>query len=144
MEIIPYRRKIQYYENDPMGIVHHSNYIRWFEEARVDWMEQIGFPYRMTSEAGIEIPVLEVACEYKIMLCYEDTVRIMMRFTRMDATRMNIAYEVYNEETGQLCATGETKHCFYSSLKKRPVSLPKALPALYEVFLREYNAAAAR
>ena len=44
--MIPYEHKVQYYETDGMGIVHHSNYIRWFEEARVDLLEQLGFGYR--------------------------------------------------------------------------------------------------
>ena len=41
----PYRHKVQYYETDQMGIVHHSNYIRWFEEGRIDLMEQMGLGY---------------------------------------------------------------------------------------------------
>ena len=41
----PYIHKVQYYETDKMGITHHSNYIRWMEEARVDFMEQIGWGY---------------------------------------------------------------------------------------------------
>ena len=44
--MVPYDHKVQYYETDGMGIVHHSNYIRWFEEARVDLLEQLGFGYR--------------------------------------------------------------------------------------------------
>lgn len=41
----PYQHKVQYYETDQMGIVHHSNYIRWFEEARTDYMEKMGMGY---------------------------------------------------------------------------------------------------
>ena len=37
-----YTHRVQYYETDQMGIVHHSNYIRWFEEARIDWMRDCG------------------------------------------------------------------------------------------------------
>ena len=44
--MVHYDHKVQYYETDGMGIVHHSNYIRWFEEARVDLLEQLGFGYR--------------------------------------------------------------------------------------------------
>ena len=46
--MVPYDHKVQYYETDGMGIVHHSNYIRWFEEARVDLLEQLGFGYDLS------------------------------------------------------------------------------------------------
>ena len=53
MKIKPYERNAKYYETDQMGIIHHSNYIRWFEEARVDAMEQAGIPYDKMEEMGI-------------------------------------------------------------------------------------------
>ena len=61
----PCEHKVQYYETDGMGIVHHSNYIRWFEEARVDLLEQLGFGYDRIEAAGYSGPVLEVSCQYK-------------------------------------------------------------------------------
>ena len=48
----PYLHKVQYYETDQMGFVHHANYLRWFEEARLDFLEQIGLPYPMMEEKG--------------------------------------------------------------------------------------------
>ena len=50
MEIVPYEHKVQYYETDQMGIVHHSNYIRWFEEARVDFLDQVDMSYARMEE----------------------------------------------------------------------------------------------
>ena len=50
--------KVQYYETDQMGVVHHSNYIRWFEEARAEWMEAVGLPYAQLEAEGIASPVL--------------------------------------------------------------------------------------
>ena len=58
--MVHYDHKVQYYETDGMGIVHHSNYIRWFEEARVDLLEQLGFGYDRIEEAGYSGPVLEI------------------------------------------------------------------------------------
>ena len=52
-----YIRKVQYYETDRMGIVHHSNYIRWFEEARIFYMEKMGYSYSEMEKTGIMIPV---------------------------------------------------------------------------------------
>ncbi len=69
----PYQHKVQYYETDGMGIVHHSNYIRWFEEARVDFLAQIGMPFEQVEARGIVSPVLRVSCEYKTMARFGET-----------------------------------------------------------------------
>ena len=61
MEITAYRHRVQYYETDQMKVVHHSNYIRWFEEARTDFLEKSGFSYAWMEEQGIIIPVLSVS-----------------------------------------------------------------------------------
>lgn len=57
-EIKPYEHRVQYYETDQMGIVHHSNYIRWFEEARTYVLEEMGFGYKEMEHCGIISPVL--------------------------------------------------------------------------------------
>ena len=53
-----FERKANYYETDQMGIVHHSNYIRWFEEARLEMLRAMGLPYKKMEDNGILIPVL--------------------------------------------------------------------------------------
>ena len=59
-----FAREINYYETDRMGVVHHSNYIRFLEEARCDWLKNIDMPFELLEENGITIPVLEVKCVY--------------------------------------------------------------------------------
>ena len=63
-----YTHRVQYYETDQMGIVHHSNYIRWFEEARIDWMRHCGISYREMEKQGIIVPVLGVEATYRQMV----------------------------------------------------------------------------
>ena len=60
-----YIRKVQYYETDMMGVTHHANYIHWMEEAKVDFMDQLGFPYTRMEAEGVSSPVIAVSCEYK-------------------------------------------------------------------------------
>ena len=60
-----YERKINYYETDRMGVVHHSNYIRFLEEARSRWMEELNIPMEKLESEGFTIPTLEVDCKYK-------------------------------------------------------------------------------
>ena len=76
MKIKPYERNAKYYETDQMGIIHHSNYIRWFEEARVDAMEQAGIPYDKMEEMGIMSPVLGVECKYIHSVHFNENVKI--------------------------------------------------------------------
>ena len=59
----PYTHTVQYYETDRMQISHHSNYVRWMEEARVSFLAQLGFPYEKLEERGIISPVVAVKCE---------------------------------------------------------------------------------
>lgn len=134
MKISPYIRKVQYYETDQMAIVHHSNYIRWFEEARVDYMEQIGFGYKQAADKGIDFAVLGVECEYKSMSRFGDTVIIYMDISSLTSSKMTITYKVVDESSGQLRATGESRHCYYHNQKQRPISLKKELPELFDLF----------
>ena len=134
MEIRPYKRRANYYETDQMGVIHHSNYIRWFEETRVDFMEQIGFGYEKSMEAGIDFAVLGISCNYHSMVRFGDTVLIESAIYALSPARMSIRYSIKDAETGELRTTGETHHCYYRTKQQRPVSLKKALPDLYALF----------
>lgn len=71
---ITFERKINYYETDKMGVVHHSNYIRYLEEARCFWLEKEGIPFSLLEENGITIPVLGVDCVYKYHVTFNDII----------------------------------------------------------------------
>ncbi|MCL2084675.1 MAG: acyl-CoA thioesterase [Oscillospiraceae bacterium] len=129
-----YKRKVHYYETDQMGVVHHANYIRWLEEARVDYLERVGFGYEKAVAACIDFAVLSVSCEYKSMVRFGDTVNIHMDIAELGVLRMTLTYRISDAETGALRALGESRHCYYHSGKKRPVSLKKEMPELYEIF----------
>lgn len=135
MLITPYKRKVNYYETDQMGIVHHSNYLRWFEEARIDLLEKINWDYNeKIIPFGIDMAVLSSHCEYKTMVRFGETVLIYTEITEASLSWLNIGYRVVDESSGQLRTIGSTSHCYYDNRKKRPVSLKKAIPELYELF----------
>ena len=119
-----YQHKVQYYETDQMGIVHHSNYIRWFEEARVDFLAQIGMPFEQVEARGIVSPVLKVSCDYKSMACFGETVRITVSVKGYTGAKLFLAYRVEDAASGMLRCTGESSHGFLSG--GRPVSLRRA------------------
>lgn len=139
MNIKPYVRKAQYYETDQMGIIHHANYIHWFEEARTDYMEQIGFGYHKSVEVGIDFALLGISCEYRSMTKFGDTVDIMISITELTPFRMTIQYQVTDALTHDVRATGESKHCYFDGVRKRPTSLKKVLPELYDMFMTVYE-----
>ena len=133
--MIPYEHKVQYYETDGMGIVHHSNYIRWFEEARVDLLEQLGFGYDRIEAAGYSGPVLEVACQYKTMSRFGETVSIKASITAYNGVRMTLHYEVTDKATGALRCTGDSRHCFINA-EGKPAVLKRCWPE-FDVALSE-------
>lgn len=121
----PYEHFAQYYETDQMRIIHHSNYVRWMEEARVDFMEQLGFGYEMMEAMGIYSPVLGVSAEYKEMVHFNERVRIECRIGEYTGLQLTILYRMTNLATGNVCTLGESRHCFLTkdgailSLKRR-------------------------
>ena len=97
-----YERRINYYETDKMGIVHHSNYIRFFEEARLDMMKKVGLDYFTMEEAGIIIPVLFVDCKYIKALHFDEDIVIQTKLTKYNGIKMEVAYEVYRKESDDI------------------------------------------
>ena len=122
-----FERKINYYETDRMGIVHHSNYIRYMEEARCAWLENIGIPFTLLEENGITIPVLGVNVTYKHHVTFRETIIIKIFIKDYNSVRMTVGYEITNKENGQVVLNGETKHCF-TNKELRPISLKKYNP----------------
>ncbi|MBQ9140028.1 MAG: acyl-CoA thioesterase, partial [Ruminococcus sp.] len=82
--IKPYSRRVYYYETDKMGIMHHSNYIRIFEETRVDFLQQAGFPFSEMESRGLLMPVLSVECSYKHPLRFEDPFSVELAITKFN------------------------------------------------------------
>lgn len=134
-EVTPYLRTAKYYETDQMGIIHHANYIKWFEEARVDLLEQIGFGYDRLEESGIISPVLSVSCEYKSSVKFNDTVKILTQLVFFNGTKMTVRYEVLDAKTDKVRATGESKHCFLAKDTFRPIKMKHNFKDIYELLL---------
>ena len=132
MRLRPYTRRVFYYETDKMGIVHHANYIRWFEEARVDFIEQAGLPFETVEARGIMTPVLSASCEYKLPFRFGDEFTIKAYIPDFSKMRFAVTYEVYDDQ-GVLHATGETTHCFVNS-ELRPVRIKNLHPDIYDIY----------
>ena len=128
-----FERTINYYETDKMGVVHHSNYIRYFEEARTAWLKDLEMPFPEFEAKGITIPVLGVKCKYKRHVTFGDTIVIKLFLKEYSGVRMTVGYEAIEKETGEVVLTAETKHCF-TTHELKPINLKKHGPEFSEKF----------
>ena len=119
-----YKREINYYETDKMGIVHHSNYIRFLEEARCRWLKEIGVSMEFLEENGYTIPTLEVNCQYKHHVTSGDIILIKPILTEYNGVRMTVSYEVTECNTGKEIIKAWTKHCFTNN-EFKPINMKK-------------------
>lgn len=127
-----YCHRVQYYETDRMGITHHSNYIRFMEEARTEWMKDFGWSYQKCEELGMVGPVLAVRCQYKKTTTYDDIISIEVRMISYNSVRMTVGYRMTAGE--KLVAVGETEHCFLND-RGVPVRLKREHPE-FDAILR--------
>lgn len=133
MKIKPFYRRVLYYETDKMAIVHHSNYLRWLEEARLDFLEQMGIPYDKMEKDGIMIPVLSASCQYKYATRFGDTVIIKMKMEDFNGLKFKISYKVTEKETGDIRLLAETAHFFVDNNFK-PIRIKNTAPNIYNIF----------
>lgn len=133
MKIEPFYRTALYYETDKMAVVHHSNYIRWLEEARIDFLNQVGLPYDEMEKNGIMIPVLSVSCQYKYAVKFNETVCIKSKMEDFSGLKFKISYHITDKETGDLRVTAESSHFFVDSNFK-PIRIKNVNPHIYDVF----------
>lgn len=131
-----YKHKVQYYETDKMGITHHSNYIRWMEEARVDWLDKIGWSFEKLENLGMISPVVEINCKYINSTKFNDIVEINVMLKEYKGVKLIVQYEMINSKTKELVAKGESKHCF-TTKDGKIISIKKEYPEFNETLLKE-------
>lgn len=127
-----YIRKVNYYETDGMQVVHHSNYIRYLEEARIYLMDEIGLPYQKVEAEGIFIPVININCNYKSPAKFDDVLDIRVKIKEYTGVKLIVGYEIKNHKTEELILTGETKHCF-TTTEMKPISLKRLKKNMNEI-----------
>ncbi len=120
--------RVAFADTDAMGIVHHANYLRYFEVARVEYLREKGIDYKTWQARGQHLPLIESQCRYKKPARFDDLLEISVE-PKIDGARIILDYEVRNKETKELIATGFTQHvCVDNNMKILP--LPKNILAL--------------
>ena len=124
-----YVHTVQYYETDKMGIVHHSNYIRWMEEARVDFLKQIGWDFDRLESLGIVSPVLTVNCQYKVSTKFPEQISISVSVKEFKGVKLYLEYEMKNKDNSIVCV-GTSSHAFLNA-DGRPIKVKQEYPDFY-------------
>ena len=122
-----YIHKVNYYETDKMGITHHSNYIRFMEEARMNFLSAIGYPMTRLEEEGITSPVVSVNCEYKHTTTYSDEIEIEVALEKYTGVKLFLSCAMRNANTGETVAIASSTHCFIDK-DGRPIAVKKRAP----------------
>ena len=128
--------EVRYYETDQMGIVHHSNYIRYFECGRTALLKDIGLPMEKIEQAGVMLPVISVECHYKYPAKLGDTLRVVSIMDEIPRAKLVIKSEIYNE-SGKLLCNGEVGIGFIDATTRRPIRCQKDLAELFEKLINK-------
>lgn len=126
--------RVIYADTDAMGVVYHTNYIKWFEAGRSELLRSIGYPYSQMEAEGVMLPVADCYCKYKLPAVYDDLLEVTSKISEMKAATITLEYEIRRSSTGELLVTGWTKHAITDTSFK-PVRLRDKNPALYKRIL---------
>ena len=118
--------RVNYKDTDQMGIVHHSNYIVYYEMARVEALSEWGMPYSDMEKSGIISPILEVGSKYIYPAHFDEVLTVRVIVEEMPMVRLKVSYELYNEDN-KLINTGHTWLGFLNAETKRPRRAPQSL-----------------
>ena len=129
--------RVRYAETDQMGVVYHGNYFTWFEVGRVELCRQLGFEYKqMEIEDDSYIVVADAHCRYKHPARFDDVLVIRTRVLSSQRRTVKFGYEITNQVSGELLATGDTMHVICDRLGR-----PKSLPEKYRKYFPAARAA---
>lgn len=124
-----YQHEVKYYECDRMGITHHSNYVRFMEEARIDFLDALGYGFDRIEAEGIVSPVISISCNYKHPTTFKDRIDIEVVISNMQDLKFEFTYTM--KVAGKVVCLGQSTHCFMEN--GRPVVIAKRLPELYRL-----------
>ncbi|MEN6432743.1 MAG: thioesterase family protein [Smithella sp.] len=126
--------RVLYADTDAMGVVYHTNYIKWFEIGRSELMRQLGVPYTELGKVGLNLPLIKVSCEYLKFATYDQLLTVETEFDYIKKATVRYHSRIWNENKENLIAEGYTIHvCTNNEGKIRRI--PKLLLEL----INKYN-----
>lgn len=116
--------RVRYKETDQMGVVHHSNYVNYYEVARTEMMRERGISYKEMEQRGVMLPVREVNMKYISPAYYDDVLTIKTHIAEKPGVKLTFTHEIYNE-VGTLVNTGSVVLVFVDAVSRKPIRAPK-------------------
>ena len=113
-----------------MGIVHHSNYLRYFEVARLEWLTALGISYTSMEKQGIIMPVIDANLSYKTPALFDDSLIIGIKLDEIPKVKIKFSYEIRNQKNQVVCL-GTTSLAFLNSETRKPIRCPENFTALF-------------
>jgi len=117
---------VRYHETDQMHFVHHSNYLKYFELARLEWLSNLQISYAEMESRGILMPVVNASLKYIKPLVFGDNFSVTVILKKEPKVTLEFDYKILNQNK-ELISTGNTLLAFLSSDKKLPIRCPKFL-----------------
>lgn len=121
----------RYGETDMMGVVHHSVYALYYEQARVDFIKQFGVTYLQLEQEGLMLPLINLGCSYKSPVRFADEIVVETTVAEIKNAKIKFAYNIYNSDN-QLVNCGFTEHGFVDSTTFKPINAKKKFPEIYQ------------
>ncbi len=118
-------QRVNFYHTDAMGVVHHANYIRWFETGRVEFLREIGIVLGDIIAAGYSFPITEVKCKYIASGKFDDVIRVETTPLALTKVKLEFSYKVYRDSDDTLLAEGFTQSVFTSLKTGHIARLPE-------------------
>lgn len=123
--------RVLYADTDQMGVVNHATYLRWFEQARAEWLRRLGYTYREMEGAGVMLPIYELQVRYLKPARYDDVLELYAHLAPPTVVRLIFSYQIRRAEDGELLITGTTSHASIDR-NGRPIRMPATLRTLIE------------
>lgn len=120
--------RVRFHDTDAQGIAHNSNYLVWFEVARVEYLREFAGGYQALRDHGIEALVLESHCRYLQPATFDDVLHVHTRCVGMRGARFRYEYVVVRDD-GTTVADGHTEHACVDAGTLRPTRVPEWLRA---------------
>ena len=117
---------VRYHETDQMHFVHHSNYLKYFELARLEWLSNLQISYAEMESRGILMPVVNASLKYIKPLVFGDNFSVTVILKKEPTATLEFDYKILNQNK-ELISTGNTLLAFLSSDTKLPIRCPKFL-----------------
>ncbi len=122
--------KVRYSETDQMGIVHHSNYLKFFELARIEWLEKLEMSYEEIEKRNIILPVVNCDLKFIKPLFFGDSFQVEVRCTKRPTSSIEFSYEIFNTK-GEKTTVGRTLLAFLNSNSMKPIKCPEMISKLF-------------